>query len=197
VAEYAGHITEIAHRASDMLRQLVDAARSEPTKMVPLDLPPIIQHTFTLFAPRIRKQGIHVAQDYPPNLPQVMGRADQLEQVFINLALNAFDAMPNGGDFIVTLAAGAEGAQPVGPGFVTAYVKDTGPGIPAENINLLFEPFFTTKAKGAGSGLGLFVTHLIINQHGGAIEVESPSGAGTTFIIKLPTANNQEKKHGD
>ncbi len=129
VAEYATHITEIAHRAADMLRQLVDASRSEPTKMVPLDLPPIIQHTFTLFAPRIRKQGIHVAQNYPPNLPQVMGRADQLEQVFINLALNAFDAMPSGGDFIVTLEAGVEADPPLGPGFVTMHVTDTGDGI--------------------------------------------------------------------
>ncbi|MBN1995470.1 MAG: hypothetical protein JW953_22475 [Anaerolineae bacterium] len=194
VAEYATHITEIANRASDMLRQLVDASRSEPAKMVPLDLSKIIQNTFTLFAPRIKKQRINVEQRQPKNLPLVMGRPDQLEQVFINLMLNAFDAMPKGGDFIITLVSNhQETDDQIGPEFVTVHVKDTGAGIPPENISLLFEPFFTTKAKGAGSGLGLFVTHLIINQHGGVIEVESELGAGTTFILKLPTAKKQEK----
>jgi signal transduction histidine kinase len=198
VAEFATQISEIANRASNMLRQLVDASRSEPAKMVPLDLPNVIRHTITLFAPRIKKQSIRVEQHYPDNLPLVMGRPDQLEQVFINLAINAFDAMPAGGDFIITCETGLEPVNTAeGPNFVTVYVKDTGAGIPSENVSLLFEPFFTTKAQGAGSGLGLFVTHLIINQHGGAIEVESKVGAGTTFVIKLPTANHQEKFHAD
>jgi signal transduction histidine kinase len=198
VAEFASHITEIASRASDMLRQLVDASRSEPAKMVPLELPHIIEHSFTLFAPRIKKQSINIEQHYPQNLPMVMGRPDQLEQVFINLALNAFDAMPKGGNFTITLEpSNGKFVSHDGSDFVTVYVKDTGAGIPSENISLLFEPFFTTKAKGAGSGLGLFVTHLIINQHGGAIEVESELGTGTTFIIKLPTVDNQEKTNAD
>jgi len=198
VAEYAAQISEIANRASNMLRQLVDASRNEPAKMMPLDLTSVIRHTLTLFAPRIKKQGINVEQCCPDNLPQVLGRPDQLEQVFINLAINAFDAMPIGGNFNITCETGREQAgTPVEPDFVTVYVKDTGTGILPENVSLLFEPFFTTKAQGAGSGLGLFVTHLIVNQHGGAIEVESEPGAGTTFIIKLPTANHQEKAHDD
>jgi two-component system NtrC family sensor kinase len=200
VAEYAGHITEIANRASDMLRQLVDASRNEPAKMAPLALPPIIEDTFTLFAPRIKKQRINVSQNYPDNLPQVIGRPDQLEQIFINLALNAFDAMGDGGEYTVTLEIGDDKANGQGDiqqdsDFVTVYVQDTGEGIPPENVSLLFEPFFTTKAKGAGSGLGLFVTHLIVNQHGGAIEVESELGKGTTFIIKLPATTQQEKTY--
>jgi signal transduction histidine kinase len=208
VAEYAGHITEIANRASDMLRQLVDASRNEPAKMVPLELPPIIEDSLLLFSPRIKKQRVDVSQYYPDNLPQIVGRPDQMEQVFINLALNAFDAMPNGGQYSVTLERGEEKANGQDDGhrdeghlddtdFVTVHVKDTGEGIPPENIGLLFEPFFTTKAKGAGSGLGLFVTHLIINQHGGAIEVESELGKGTTFIIKLPAATQQENLYVD
>lgn len=199
VAEFASQITEIANRASNMLRQLVDAARSEPARMVPLDLTGVIRHTLVLFAPRIKKQSINVEQHYADNLPQVMGRPDQLEQVFINLALNAFDAMPKGGDFVITCQANDDHKDTSlpGPDFVTVYVKDTGAGIPPENISLLFEPFFTTKAQGAGSGLGLFVTHLIINQHGGAIEVESEVGVGTTFTIKLPVAARQEKVYDD
>ena len=228
VAEYAGHITEIANRASDMLRQLVDASRNEPAKMVPLELPQVIENSLMLFSPRIKKQRVNVSQHYPDDLPQIIGRPDQMEQVFINLALNAFDAMPNGGDYSITLELGDEkvnsqdnghrgnghqednhqedghqddGRQDDGhrddSDFVTVYVKDTGEGIPPENISLLFEPFFTTKAKGAGSGLGLFVTHLIVNQHGGAIEVESELGKGTTFIIKLPAATQQESFYVD
>jgi len=214
VAEYAGHITEIANRASDMLRQLVDASRNEPAKMVPLALPPVIENSLMLFSPRIKKQRVNVSQHYPDDLPQIIGRPDQMEQVFINLALNAFDAMPNGGEYSITLELGDEkvnghqnnGHQDDGhlddhhrddSDFVTVYVKDTGEGIPPENISLLFEPFFTTKAKGAGSGLGLFVTHLIINQHGGAIEVESEPGKGTTFIIKLPAVTQQENLYVD
>jgi signal transduction histidine kinase len=201
VAEYADHITEIANRAADMLRQLVDASRNEPAKMVPLELSPIIENTFTLFAPRIRKQRINVSQICPANLPMVIGRPDQMEQIFINLALNAFDAMPNGGDYTVIMEIGDEKTnnhnipqeiQHESSTFVTVYIRDTGEGIPPENISLLFEPFFTTKAKGAGSGLGLFVTHLIVNQHGGAIEVESELGQGTTFIIKLPVAQQEQ-----
>ena len=193
VAEFAMQITEIARRASDMLRQLVDASRSEPSRMIPLDLPQVIQNTFTLFAPQIRKQGISITLNAPEELPRVLGRPDQLQQVFINLALNAFDAMPDGGDFIITLKSAPETSDPqTRNGFVTVYVADTGTGIPPENIGLLFEPFFTTKAKGAGSGLGLFVSHLIVNQHGGAIEVESEVGAGATFIIKLPVVEQEQ-----
>lgn len=76
--------------------------------------------------------------------------------------------------------------------FITIRFKDTGIGIQPEHIGLLFEPFFTTKERGAGSGLGLFVSHLIIDQHGGAIEVESEPGVGTTFIVKLPTVHKGE-----
>jgi signal transduction histidine kinase len=123
-----------------------------------------------------------------------MGRPDQLEQVFINIGLNAFDAMPSGGQFTITLEPG-NGAddRSVEPGFITIRLSDTGIGIPPENISRLFEPFYTTKERGAGSGLGLFVSHLIIDQHGGAIEVESEPGVGTAFIVKLPTANKKEE----
>ena len=199
VAEYATQITKIANRASDMLRQLVDAARSEPAKMVPLDLTNVIKNALTLFQPRIEKQGLKIEQLFPENLPLVMGRPDQLEQVFINLALNAFDAMPRGGNLKITLevSVNGTGGSHTRPDFVTIYVKDTGIGIPPENISLLFEPFYTTKAQGAGSGLGLFVTHLIVDQHGGAIEVDSELGIGTTFTIKLPAVSKRESTNGD
>ena len=116
-----------------------------------------------------------------------MGRPDQLEQLFINISLNAFDAMARGGAFTVTTVWG-DGLEhhpdEISP--IIVRLSDNGVGIPPEEIGLLFEPFYTTKERGAGSGLGLFVSYLIIDQHGGTIEVESELEKGTTFIVKLP-----------
>jgi len=159
IAEFASHITQIANRASHMLRQLVDAARSERAIMIPVDLRDVIADTLALLSPQIKSQRIDVHQHYPEHVPRVMGRPDQVGQADI----------------------------------ITIRLKDTGTGIPPEDVGLLFEPFYTTKERGAGSGLGLFVSYLIIDQHGGAIEVESEPGQGTCFMIKLPTANKEEK----
>jgi signal transduction histidine kinase len=195
IAEFASHITQIANRASHMLRQLVDAARSERAIMIPVDLRDVIADTLALLSPQIKGQRINVHQHYPEHVPRVMGRPDQLEQVFINIGLNAFDVMPDGGDFTIILEPG-DGTNQFGQAdIITIHLKDTGTGIPPEDVGLLFEPFYTTKERGAGSGLGLFVSYLIIDQHGGAIEVESEPGQGTCFMIKLPTANKEEKSN--
>jgi signal transduction histidine kinase len=193
VAEFASQITKIANRASDMLRQLVDASWSESTITIPVDLMKVINNVLTLLAPRINNQNINVEQRYPDNLPLVMGNPSQLEQVFINIVLNAFDAMPAGGDFTITVKSkNGQTNLSDSTNFISIRLSDTGEGIPAENISSLFEPFFTTKARGAGAGLGLFVSYLIINQHNGAIEIESELDVGTTFIVKLPTVNKDE-----
>jgi len=195
IAEFASHITQIANRASHMLRQLVDAARSERAIMMPVDLRDVIRNTLALLSPQIRSQRINIHQHYPEHVPQVMGRPDQLEQVFINIGLNAFDVMPDGGDFTIMLETG-DGTNQFGrTDFITIRLKDTGMGISPEDVGLLFEPFYTTKERGAGSGLGLFVSYLIIDQHGGAIEVESKLGQGTCFMIKLPTVNKEGKSN--
>ncbi len=197
VAEFADQITRIANRASDMLRQLVDAARTERGMMIPINLAEIIQNVLALLAPQIRARKIVVGQDYPETIPLVMGRPDQLEQVFINIGLNAFDAMPEGGKFTITINGGqAQEERLSGVDFITIRFSDTGMGVPPENIGFLFEPFYTTKERGAGTGLGLFVSHLIIDQHGGAIEVESKQGKGTTFIVKLPVADKEKGTNG-
>ncbi len=193
VAEFASQITKIANRASDMLRQIIDASRSESAITIPVDLIRVINNALTLLATRINNQNINVEQRYPDNLPLVMGNPSQLEQVFINIALNAFDAMPVGGDFIITVKSKNGQTNSLdSTNFISIRLSDTGEGIPAENISSLFEPFFTTKARGAGAGLGLFVSYLIINQHNGAIEIESELDVGTTFIVKLPTVSKDE-----
>jgi two-component system NtrC family sensor kinase len=189
IAEFAGQITKIAGRASDMLRQLVDAARIEGAMMIPIDVRHVIDDALALLGPRIERQGINITQTYPDNLPLILGRPDQLEQLFINVSLNAFDAMPNGGDFRVVLKSGdGDNHRSHEIDYIVISLSDTGEGISPQDIALLFEPFYTTKERGAGSGLGLFVSYLIIDQHGGTIDVESEPGAGTTFIIKLPAA---------
>ena len=172
-----------------MLRQLVDAARTEGAMMIPVDVRNVVDDALALLVPRIERQGIKISQCYPDNLPLILGRPDQLEQLFINISLNAFDAMPNGGDFTVNLELGdGTDQQSHEIDYIVISLRDTGEGISSEDIALLFEPFYTTKERGAGSGLGLFVSYLIIDQHGGTIDVESRLGVGTTFTIKLPTA---------
>jgi signal transduction histidine kinase len=189
IAEFAEQITKIAGRASDMLRQLVDAARSEPAMMIPVDVRSVINNMLNLLTPRIKQQGINIHLHHGQDLPPVMGRPDQLEQLLINITLNAFDAMPTGGSFTISTACGnGFEQQPNQIGHITIRLTDTGVGIPPDDIALLFEPFYTTKGRGVGSGLGLFVSYLIVDQHGGTIEVESELEKGTTFIIKLPAA---------
>ncbi len=118
---------------------------------------------------------IQVITDLPP-LPYVMASKDQLEQVFMNLALNAQAAMSRGG--VLTVTARQEGDE------IVITFSDTGCGIPAENLERIFDPFFSTKPS--GTGLGLFVSHGIIQGHNGKIEVESEVEVGTTFTIRLP-----------
>ncbi|MFN8454208.1 MAG: ATP-binding protein [Anaerolineae bacterium] len=193
IAEYAGQITTIATRASDMLRQLVDASRPESATPIPVDLSRVIDNALNLLSPRLNKQKIRIEERYPHSFPLVLGNPSQLEQVFINIALNAFDAMPDGGDFIVSINPPERQEDSLGEvNFVSVHLSDTGQGIASEHLMNIFEPFFTTKARGAGTGLGLFVSYLIINQHHGTIEVESKLGVGTSFIIKLPIASKDE-----
>ncbi len=121
---------------------------------------------------------IHIEQNYREDLPDVLGDANQLQQVLLNLFLNAAAAMPGGGILNVT-TRGDEGE-------VVIVVADDGCGILPENLDRVFDPFFTTKPVGQGTGLGLSVSYGIIEQHGGSIEVESEYGAGSTFTIRLP-----------
>jgi len=191
-AEFAQQITGIANRASDMLRQLVDAARVEPDMMLHLDLVQVMESVLALLAPQAEGQYIDIQRNYGQSIPAILGRVDQLEQVLLNIGLNAFDAMPDGGLFAVTIEYKADNKQTPEEGHIIIKLRDTGEGISQQNIDQLFEPFFTTKERGAGSGLGLFVSHLIIDQHGGAIEVDSVAGESTTFTIKLPVENKGE-----
>jgi signal transduction histidine kinase len=124
-------------------------------------------------------QNINLVEDLADRLPRIFGDTNQLQQVFVNLSLNACEAMPNGGTLLISTACASD--------HVVIKVIDTGLGIKREHVDKIFEPFFTTKPVGKGTGLGLSVSYGIVHQHGGTLEVESQEGKGTTFTVTLPT----------
>jgi signal transduction histidine kinase len=133
---------------------------------------------------RFQNENIAVVKEYARELPPVLGVRQQVEQVFLNLLVNAWHAMPDGGTITVT-------THRQGPHAVVA-VGDTGCGIPEQHMGRLFEPFFTTKSPERGTGLGLPVTHHLITAHGGRIEVASQVNQGTTVTVTLPLAIGEQ-----
>jgi two-component system, NtrC family, sensor kinase len=173
---------------------LLKFARREHRRMGKADLNAILDEILDQLGHQIPLAGITVTRDYAPELAQVDGDADQLRQVFTNLALNAVQAMPQGG----TLHVATRLIRDAGCGvrnkdmdsasdrdFAEISVEDTGEGIAPGNLSQLFNPFFTTKAS--GTGLGLSVSYGIVKEHGGRITVESETGKGTAFRVVLPT----------
>jgi two-component system NtrC family sensor kinase len=133
---------------------------------------------------RFEEHRIEVARDFAADLPAVRASRDQMKQVFLNLILNAVEAMPNGGKL--------ETRSRRENGFALIEICDTGCGIPPENLAKIFDTFFTTKRAVHGVGLGLSVCYNIVHQHGGTIEVESAVGKGSAFTVKLPLAEKRE-----
>ena len=124
-----------------------------------------------------------MVDELPTSLPGVEANAGELEQVFLNLFLNALDAMPDGGTLTVAASVRREGS---GPAEVACIVRDTGSGIPPEVKGRIFEPFFSTKEAGRGTGLGLSICLGLIRSHGGRIELDSEPGRGTAVTVALP-----------
>lgn len=177
-------------RTTRIIRNLLTFARQSEPSMRPIDIEKIIEAALLLVENQITLENIKLEKDFHPDLPQVFADFDKIQQVLINIILNAIQAMPDGGTLTITTAM-AEGIT-VGDtkkDMVRIDIADTGIGIPKENLKKLFTPFFTTKAKGEGVGLGLSVVHGIIGKHKGKIEVESEKDMGTTFSIYLEVMN--------
>ena len=168
-------------RAGEIVKSLLDFTRQEKPEMVPLDLLEVIQSTLRLAQNEMAINNITFSSDIPPDLPRVRGAANQLRQVFLNLLLNAIQAMPGGGRLRVSAGSREEGK-------VCAEVRDEGVGIPPEVLPRIFDPFFTTKEPGKGTGLGLSVSLGIIRKFGGDIQVTSEPGKGTVVHVCLPRA---------
>ncbi|HEU4589125.1 MAG TPA: PAS domain S-box protein [Gemmatimonadales bacterium] len=189
----AAVIRETAERAAGLTRQLLAFSRKEDVQPGPLDLNAVVAATEQMLG-RLLGSGIRVSADLAPALGPVLAHSGQLEQVLMNLALNARDAMPRGGALTLRTRAVVvdEPTARAHPGlaagrYAVLTVDDIGVGIPPELQGRIFEPFFTTKPVGQGTGLGLSTVYGIVKQWGGYIAVESAPGRGSTFTIYLPS----------
>lgn len=169
-----------AERASEIVKGLLDFSRSEHPEFEPLAIAAVIQDTLKLVRNQLSLSGIHVETQLPQGLPEVHGDRKSLQQVFLNLFINAIQAMLDGGSLSVRAYPSADRH------WLKVEVRDTGCGIDPEHLPRIFDPFYTTKQVGRGTGLGLSVTYGIVEKHGGHIEVESVKGRGTTFTVMLP-----------
>jgi len=173
-------IAKQTFRASEIVNSLLNFSRTSPTTFDELNLNRVIQESLVLIEHQLEKAGITVQLDLQEHIPSIKGNAGKLQQVFLNLFLNARDAMGAGGSLTVRTRQDGD--------TVGVDVADTGHGIQAENLNRIFDPFFTTKASRKGTGLGLSVTYGIVREHNGVIEVESQPGEGTRFHLEFPLA---------
>jgi signal transduction histidine kinase len=171
-------IAKQTFRASEIVNSLLNFSRTSPRQFGEVDLGKVIRETMTLVEHQFTKTGIRVSLEIQEPLPSIRGNAGQLQQVFLNLFLNARDAMERDGALVVKAWEGGSGVE--------VEVADTGPGIAAEHLPRIYDPFFTTKAARKGTGLGLSITYGIVRDHGGMIEVESRPGEGAKFRLEFP-----------
>ncbi|WP_248353378.1 sensor histidine kinase [Anaeromyxobacter oryzae] len=164
-----------AQRCSAIVRNLLDFARERPIQRKRVDVNAAIDEALSLIANQVAIQEIALVRELAP-LPPVLADFGQLRQAFVNVAMNACEAMGKGGRLAIT--------SRTRDGAVEIAIADTGPGIPPERLGHIFDPFFTTKEK--GTGLGLSVVYGIVQRHGGTVTVDSAVGAGTTFVLRLP-----------
>ena len=183
-------------RTSRIIRNLLDFSRQSDADMRPVEVNKVVEAALLLVKHQISLEHIKLELQFGPDLPMVLAGFDQIQQVLINLLLNAIQAMPEGGGLsIATTAAPNMRIGETLKNTVRIDVSDTGIGIPKENLGKLFTPFFTTKEKGKGVGLGLPVVHGIIERHKGKIEVVSEVNKGTTFSIYLEAMDGKEGDH--
>jgi signal transduction histidine kinase len=175
-------ITRQTFRASEIVNNLLNFSRTTGTEFADVDVNKVILDTLALLEHQFKTARVQVHSDLTPGMSTIQGNAGRLQQVFLNLFLNAKDAMPGGGTLSVATSNGE---------VVSVRVSDTGSGISPEHVQRIYDPFFTTKTspkegQNRGSGLGLSVTYGIIQEHAGKIRVESTSASGTTFALDFP-----------
>jgi two-component system NtrC family sensor kinase len=170
-------------RAGATVANLLDFTRRDETFFEKVSINEVIDRTLKLMSNEINLNNVQLELDLGDNLPRIRGSQHDLQQVFLNLFLNAIQAMPDGG--MLKVSSCAEDKS------LVIKVQDTGIGIPQENLERILEPFYTTKQMGEGTGLGLSVTYGIIKKHHGSINVESEVGKGSVFSIMLPIADSE------
>ena len=172
-------------RASKVIGNLLSFSRQEEYELAPIDVNGSINGALSLIAYQIERSNITIIKDLAADLPLVLGSTHHLEDVWINLLINARDAIPakQKGEIRITSRLDGSGKA------VQVLISDTGVGIPKANLDRVFEPFFTTKDMNKGTGLGLYITYKTIERHNGFIELDSEEGKGTTVTVTLPIAN--------
>ncbi len=190
--EYTDVLLAEVDRVNRIIEMLLDLARPVQLRPVPLNLHQLLERVALVSEETAREKGITIVRRYDPSLPPILGDEDRLLQVFHNLVRNAMDAMPDGGRLTLTTRVSLDplfGKVDLGAGqrsMVEAQIADEGRGIPAAVRGRIFDPFFTTKDRGLG--LGLALCHRILDEHGGAIQVDSAEGRGTIVTCFIPIA---------
>jgi signal transduction histidine kinase len=174
-------IVQEAGRCKDIVKSLLEFARQTEPKMEPTDINRAITDGLFFLENQALFHNIRIIKKLDPFPPFVRANAGQLKQVFMNIIVNAAEAMHGSGTLTITTSTAPDRKS------IFVEFTDTGEGIPEENLTRIFDPFFTTKDVGKGTGLGLATSYGIVEEHGGKIRVKSKVGEGTTFTIELPT----------
>jgi signal transduction histidine kinase len=188
--EYLNRITKEIDRLNELLKTFFSFAKPQELKLVYCHIKDVINEIIPFLIKEIADNGIRFVENYHPDLPKIRMDKSQMHQVFLNLFLNAIQAMPGGGelkiDVLPITSFSIDGSRQK---FLKIIVSDTGKGIPSHIVHKIFDPFFTTKPRGIG--LGLSITYQIVKKHGGTIKVQSELGKGASFVVNLPqTAQN-------
>ena len=199
--ENIGIILKHSTKAGQIVKNLLEFARRTEVEAKPVEINAVLEDVLSMTGHQAELQQVEVVKQLGPDVPMIVGDADKLRQVFVNVVVNALQAMPEGGRLTVassvatlrssdaslrsTSASEGQAAQ--------VRIADTGRGIPQDKIDRIFDPFFTTKETGKGTGLGLSVSHGIVEQHKGEIAVESSPAKGTTFTVTIPAAPGEQE----
>jgi len=178
--EYFDLAREELERLMKTMQRMLDFYRPGAAKLTRVDLLELLKHVLSLTSQQLGQRHIEVQTELPKSLPPVYAVSSQLQQIFFNLILNAFDAMPGGGTLFIQARAVENGVEMT--------FEDSGPGIPEEQRNNIFEPFFST--KDGGTGLGLTVSYNIVTSHGGTLDIVDGRGTGACFRLFLPMGEN-------
>jgi two-component system, NtrC family, sensor kinase len=179
-----------SRRCGDLVKNLLTFSRVQPINLQPTDISAVVNRCYRLVQHQLELSNIQWQLDIAADLPLVICDGAQIEQVLLALVMNAIDAMPRGGNLWLSAAATPDGRQ------LEVRVRDDGCGIAPEILPQIFEPFLTTKETGHGVGLGLAISHSIMERHGGRIEAQSELGRGTTFIVHLPLQTGPREPAG-
>lgn len=191
-------IVEEVRRITDLVQRLMSFARHEEPKMEPVDLVVVVHKVLSLMKHQMERKGIEVVADIDTALPAIAADHGKLQQVLVNLLLNGWQAMPEGGQLRISARSAASGSPDDGvgePESVIVQITDTGDGIADDILSRVFEPFFTTKDVGEGTGLGLAIVQRIVEDHSGRLDLRSKPGTGTTVELTFPACTQEVTTH--